>query len=108
MRRRLRLSSISFLPFFYRIKTFLKTKNPAGLIQQGLKIPKRLTFRELEALARTRLAIFFAFAHARIACEQSFSLQRRTQRGVEFDQRAGNAVTNRVGLAVRPAARDVH
>src|SRR5882757_9736578 len=75
-------SSSSSSIFYFRLRGRrrerfqFKTKNPAGLIQQGLKIPKRSTFRELEALARTRLAVFFAFTHARIAREQSFRLQR--------------------------------
>jgi hypothetical protein len=39
---------------------------------------------------------------ARIARQQTFRLQRRTQVGVKFKERAGNAVANRAGLTSGP------
>ncbi len=62
----------------------------------------RLTFRVLEAFARARLAVLLALLHARIAREQALGFQRRPQRRVKFDQRAGDAVPHGAGLAVGP------
>src|SRR6185312_3806527 len=84
-------------------------KKPASLAASGFcKIPVRLTFAELETFASARLAVFFALFHTRIARQQAFRLQRRTQSCVREQQRAGDAVANRASLARRAAAGDVH
>src|SRR6202034_356129 len=73
----------------------------------GLKSSKQSTFRELETLARTRLAVFFAFTGARIARQQTFRFQRRAEVRIKLDQRAGEAVADSIRLAVRAATGDI-
>ena len=64
----------------------------------------RSTFRELEAFARAGLAVFFAFAFARVAGQQTLGLEGGAQIRVKFEERAGNAMADRAGLAVGAAA----
>ncbi len=78
-------------------------KNPASRGQRGEKIPNGLTFAELEAFARTRLAVLLAFAGTGIAGQQPLRLQRRTKRGIKLNERTGKAVTDGVGLAIGSA-----
>ena len=100
------------LPFYYR--TALETrrkifnKKPRRIEPSGAwKFPVRSTLRELETFARARLAVFLALFHARIAREQALGLQRAPQGRVKLQQRPGNAMPHRAGLAVRPAAADI-
>ena len=67
----------------------------------------RSTFRELETFARAGLAVFLAFLHARIAREEALGFQCAPQGRVKLQQRPGNAVANRAGLAVGTAAGDI-
>src|SRR6185437_8833941 len=84
-------------------------KKPADHSASGFcKIPVRLTFAELETFASARLAVFFALFHTRIACQQAFSLQGRAKSRVREQQRAGNTMAHRAGLARGAAAGDVH
>src|ERR1019366_7283336 len=82
-------------------------KTPPDWTSGAWKFPVRSTFRELETFARARLAVFLALFHARIAREEALGLQRPPQVRVELQQRPGDAVPHRAGLAVRPAAADV-
>src|SRR5207253_9806635 len=59
-----------------------------------------LTLRELEALSRSRLPVFLAFLHARIAREESFLLQNTAQLGAELDQRACDTMLHCAGLSM--------
>src|SRR5918912_3769156 len=63
-----------------------------------------LPFRELEALARALLSVLLAFFDARVARDEPRMLQGRAQVGVEFDERARDAVADRAGLACWPAS----
>src|SRR6185312_8303839 len=84
-------------------------KKPASLAASGFcKIPVRLTFAELETFASARLAVLFALFHTRIAGQQTFRFQRRTKSCVREQQRAGNTMAHRAGLACRTAAGDIH
>src|SRR5690242_15834893 len=85
-----------------------KIKNPPTQASGLINFPMRLTLRELEAFAGAGLAVFLAFAGARIARKHAFRLQRRAQIGVKFQQRTGDAVARGAGLAVRTAAGDIH
>src|SRR5262245_44925185 len=72
-----------------------------------LRSPKRLAFRELQALSRALLTVLLTLFGARVAREQSGPLELLPQLGVELDQRARDAVTHRAGLAGYAAAVDV-
>src|SRR5262249_1660755 len=65
------------------------------------------TLRELEALARTRLAVLLALFHARIAREEALGLEGGTQVGVGLDEGARDPVADGAGLAGRAAAGDI-
>jgi len=67
-----------------------------------------LPFRELEAFARALLAILLAFLNTRIASDQSRLLQCRAKVRVEFEQCAGDSVSNGSGLARRASTFDVN
>ena len=64
----------------------------------------RLTFRELEAFPRSRLTIFLALLHSRVAPQKAQLLQQRPQLRVELNQRPGNAVLDRARLTMHAAA----
>src|SRR5690242_16244665 len=63
-----------------------------------------LPLRELEALSCSLLSVLLALFAARIAREQTFTLQLLAQLDVELQQCAGNAHLHRVGLTVDSAA----
>src|SRR6266850_387480 len=72
---------------------------PCAPFTRGQPIPvvameSSLSFRELEALARTLLSVLLAFFDSRIACYQSGLFQGRPQIGIEFKQRPGNAMAD--------------
>jgi len=82
-------------------------KNPASRGQRGVKIPNGLTFAELEAFARTRLAVLLAFAGAGIAGQQALRLQRRTEGGIKLNEGAGQAVADGIRLTIGSPAGHV-
>src|SRR5438552_18771680 len=55
----------------------------------------RLTFAELEPLARACQAVFLAFLDARVRRQQAVLLQCLAQLGVEADERTCDAETHR-------------
>src|ERR1700733_14656329 len=63
-----------------------------------------LPLRELEAFSRSRLPVFLAFLHARIAREKPFLPHKSAQLGAELDQGACDAVLHCAGLPVHAAA----
>src|SRR5437660_2066599 len=63
-----------------------------------------LALAELRRLARLVQAGLLALHHARVAREEAGALQRHAKLGVDLDERAGDAVAHRAGLAGRPAA----
>src|SRR6266540_3808112 len=58
-----------------------------------LRSSKKLAFRELEALTRALLTVLLTLFGAGVAREQSGPLELLAQLGVEFEQRARDAVT---------------
>jgi hypothetical protein len=62
-----------------------------------------LPLRELEAFSRSRLSVFLAFLHARIAREKPFFPQKATQLSTELDQGARDAMLHCAGLPVHAA-----
>src|SRR5436309_215967 len=67
-----------------------------------------LAIRELRRLARLVQAGFLALDLAGVAREIALALERDTQLRVEIDERAGDAVPHRAGLAGEPAAVHAH
>ena len=67
-----------------------------------------LSLRELEALARARLAGLLPFLHPRIAGKQSLGLQRAAQICVHLQEGARDPEARRPGLTGRAAARGVN
>ena len=67
----------------------------------------RLALRELEAFTSTGLAVLLTLAHTGIAGEKAFSLEQGAEIRVAGDERAGDTVSNRDGLAGGSAAADV-
>src|SRR5262249_32664082 len=65
-----------------------------------------LTFRELEALACSRLTVLLAFLHARIASQKSCLLQNRAQLRVALAQGSRNSMLGCTGLPTHTAAAD--
>ena len=63
-----------------------------------------LALRELEAFAGAGLAGLFAFLHARVACEETFLLEREAQGLVDLDERPADCQTQGAGLAIDAAA----
>src|SRR5882757_1492472 len=84
-----------------------KMKNPARLNLRGVGNRTGSTLAVLEAFARPGLAVFFAFAFAGIAGEQTLGLKRGAQIDVGFKQGAGDAVPDGTGLAVGTAALNI-
>src|SRR5690348_55243 len=79
-------------------------KSPAELRPAGLRNrEQQLPFAELEPLASARLAVFLAFAHARITGQQTFRAQRTAQIRIDGQQRAGNPKPDCAGLSVETA-----
>src|SRR5450631_4218184 len=64
--------------------------------------------RELEAGAGFLVAVFLALDDARIAGQEPFLLQRRTQVRLIIGERLGEAMTNSARLPRKAAARDRH
>src|SRR3954453_12189832 len=58
----------------------------------------RSALRELEAAAGFLLAVLLALDDARVARQEAFALQGRTQVGLVIGQRLGEAVAHRAGL----------
>src|SRR5687768_1147593 len=80
-----------------------RTKPPAGgFAERGLALG------ELLAASRLVEADFLALDLARVASDEAGFLQRPLERLVVIDERAGDAVTHRTGLAGFAAAIDVH
>src|SRR3546814_451057 len=67
----------------------------------------RLTLAELFAATRFVETDFFTFDFTGIACNEASLLQRGLERFVVVDERAGNAVAYRTGLAAFTAAVNV-
>src|SRR5437016_9453223 len=65
----------------------------------------RLPFAVLETFACARLAVLFALAHAGIARQKTFGLEKRAQVCVHSEQSPGNTMAHGASLSVRPAAR---
>src|SRR5262249_17727114 len=61
-----------------------------------------------EAGARATLAVLLALHLARVARDVAVLLQRRAERRADLDQRARDAVADRLGLAGETAAAHVH
>src|SRR5262252_6048585 len=85
-----------------RLKTKAPPENPSG----ALKIPVDLSLAVLEPLARAGLAVFFSFAHTRIASEQSFCFQCRSEVSIDRKQCASQSVSDGTSLAGRPATEN--
>src|SRR4029079_3165748 len=66
----------------------------------------RLALRELERAPRLCPAVLLAFDHARIAGQESATLQRAAQFRLEIGQGLSKAVTHGSGLAGKAAAGD--
>src|SRR5882724_1338511 len=84
-----------------------KKKNPARLNLRGVGNRTGSTLAVLEAFARPGLAVFFAFAFAGIAGEQTLGLEGGAQIDVGLQKGTGDAVPDGAGLAVGAAALDV-
>src|SRR5204863_8658853 len=84
----------------------LKAKNPAGNPAGFAKFLKKLTFAVLETFAGTRLSVFFALAHARVAGQEPFGFQDGTQVRVDRHECPGNAVAHSASLAIGPSTGD--
>src|SRR6267154_5698646 len=65
---------------------------------------KKLTLRELEALARALLSVLLAFLHARIARQKSVLAQRRPQLRIEPRNRPRQSHAHRASLPAHAAA----
>src|ERR1700721_774935 len=65
---------------------------------------KKLSFGELEPLARTLLTILLALVRARVAGQKPQLLQPGPQLRIELHQSPGNAEASRAGLSVNAAA----
>src|SRR5690348_8772860 len=68
-------------------------------------MPAGSALRELEAASGLGLAVFLALDHATVAREKALRLQRRTKPRLVIEQRLGDAMPHRAGLA-REAAAD--
>ena len=88
-----------------RKRELRRLSNPNSKIDNP-KFSYRL--RELEAFASALLPILLPFLDARVARDQAGLLQRGTQVGIVFEQRARNAVANRARLSRRSAAADIN
>src|SRR5204862_6955780 len=66
----------------------------------------RLALGELEPRTRAALAVLLALLHARVAREESGLLEALAELAVVDLKRAGDAVTDRAGLAARNVAGD--
>src|ERR1700676_5812760 len=64
---------------------------------------RKLALAELEALAGALLAVLLAFAHARIAGQETIFAQARAQLRVEYRERAGQSHAHRARLAANAA-----
>src|SRR5438093_13513224 len=71
-------------------------------------VRRRLTLAELRRLAGLVQAGLLALHDARVAREEAGALQGHTELGVELDERAGDPVPHRSGLAARTAAVYAH
>src|ERR1700741_980853 len=67
----------------------------------------RLSLGKLESFPSTLLSVLFAFLNSRIASHETGVLESRAKVGVIFQQRSGDAVSDRPGLARRATASDV-
>src|SRR5208282_3173238 len=65
-----------------------------------------LALRELEAAARFGLAVFLAFDHPRVAGDEAAALEHSAQLRLVPDQRLGQTMAHRAGLARKAAARN--
>ena len=68
----------------------------------------RLTLRELEALAGTRLTGFLALLHAAVTRHAAGLLERGAEIRVGFDQRTGQSVADGTGLTGNAATLREH
>src|SRR5574340_49098 len=84
-------------------------RRPCRMSDQPFIRPRRvLTLGELLAAARLAQTDFFTFDFTRIAGNQTGLFQHSLERSVVIDQRTGDAVTHRTGLAGFAATGDVH
>src|SRR5260370_36931142 len=86
----------------------LRPGRSGALCSSGLPEPKKLTLRELEALARALLSVFLAFLHSRIARQKSVLAQRRSQLRIESRNRSRQSHAHRARLAAYSAAMRRH
>src|SRR5262245_5232889 len=84
---------------------FLHKKTPPDSTSGAARFPVQLPLAVLEAFARARLAVLLALFHARIARQQPFRPQSRSQIRIHGEQRARQSMTNGSGLSRRPSAR---
>src|SRR6185437_9506571 len=77
---------------------------------ENTPMPAGSALRELEATSGLGLAVFLALDDAAIARQEALRLERRPQTWLVIEQRLGDAVTHRAGLARETAAdhRAVH
>src|ERR1022692_3449065 len=73
-------------------------------VRQGPPQGKGLTFRELEALARTLLTVLLALVNARIAGQETFLLKKLSQLNIVFQQSPSHAQAHGACLTHRSAA----
>ena len=66
-----------------------------------------LSFRELEALARARLARFFPLFHPWVAAKQSFGLESAAQIWIDLQERTRDGKPHCTGLTGRAATTGV-
>src|SRR6267154_4350176 len=69
---------------------------------------KKLTLRELEALARALLSVLLAFLHSRIARQKSVLAQRRPRLRIEPRNRSRQSHAHRASLSAHAAAMRRH
>src|SRR4051812_1866873 len=76
------------------------------LIAEGCELKAALTFAELEAFARPSHPVFLALLGARVARQETFTLQRLAQLQVVLDERARDPQPHCAGLSGHAAAGD--
>src|SRR3954462_1011075 len=81
-------------------------KKPRWESQRGRDKKRTLAFAVLETFASAWLAVLLAFAHARVAREQSFSPESGSMVCIPRQQSAAEAMAHRAGLAIQSAAVD--
>src|SRR5258706_1927991 len=81
-------------------------RDPTGAIST-LVSRRTSAFRVLRRLAGPLESVFLAFLHPRVAGQQAGAAEDRAMEGVELQQRPGDPVADRAGLAGEAAALDL-